>query len=808
MAKFKSGLQDARRAAESDYQLAYKAASSRNSGQLAILGSNGVAAANIESRDRQRVFDAREQYAHFRGQAFTSIRPIAQRIAGQKIRMAFVASKGAGRSKGEPETKAFDCDAPSWVKSLTLKSTDELRLVESHPALEALANPAPEVPFLNDWLLVYCLVASLETTGAGFLWARQVGNSRDVWYLPAHWVRPVHGATLYQSYELLPDGIESPISLERDEIVPFVLADPAHPLSPLGPLEAGAKEILTNEHVIDAQKVTFERGVHPSAIIKIAKGEDSQGRSRGARLREYQREQVIQALNRRYRGMLHFGEPMILDGRVESMEPYGNKPNELSFGENGSSSKSRVEQLFGTNPYVVGAAGMGSRAESAESDAHFCYTTCNPLVELISRVLTRSYVPLFDKSGKYIMFIEPTRPRDSEMEQKEWEVGLKYGAVTLDEYRQQVLRLKPLENGAGKTALVQTNFAYVQPGGTVPTPPKPDAPQGEGAGKSQRLRLTTKAIDDSFYDTYAETWIKSHEANETNMHDAVEAFFKSQGADVTTKLEAALGDDSKTSYADAILASVFQPSDWVSKFRDSIAPAFAYAAAAGATHELSAFSDWSGKPLPAPADAPTAGKGRKDVASIDFDGFGVDWPPDMLASIKAAVDSALAKDYWSEIQQTTKDALADSLKAGIEAGEDMRAIMKRVKDDVFGGDVVTARAKNIARSETTHALNAGQDVARKQLAEEGIVSGKEWFATFDGKTRAAHLNANGQVKGVDEQFDVGGYPAKYPGDPDLPASQRCSCRCIASSVTVFSKRTRAPQVKTEAILANSCEIHA
>ncbi|HUY87299.1 MAG TPA: phage portal protein [Pirellulales bacterium] len=833
--RFTSSLDDVRRSAEGDYQHCLKAVSAGGGGALSIFAGSGIAHAQIEADSRQRVFDSREQLRHFRNQVFTSIRPIAQRIAGQPFRLAKISRPTKSRRQRVTETRQFEL--PSWLKSMAtgMKANESFEVVDQHPILDAFSHPAPSLPGWQDWSLKYVTVASLELTGYAYWWLLPVGGRTEIWHVPSSWMRPRHSQTkLFVGWDFLPESFEEPIPLDRSEVVPFWYPDPRNTFNGLGPLEAGAQTIMVDECVIEAQKLAFQLGIHPSALIKLSKGSDNQGKARGARVREFQREQARNALHRHYRGMLRYGEPMILDGRVESVEPYGNKPSDMDFGTNADGAKARVEQIFGTNPYVAGGAGLSSRAESAESDRHFVASTVNPKIELLSRVLTLWVLPQFDRSGQYVLFIEPARPNDAEMQQAEWAQGLKSGCVTVNEYRTHVLRQTPIPGG--DTALVPINTTYVKIGDTVPHPlpnggtlapskpvqqtPDPDdqdpdsqdaaEAEGQEPNKAPRLRLTTKAVDDSFYDDLAERWLKSHDANETNMQGAVLEFFTAQGEAVAEKLATALGDENtQTADADAILMSVFQPSNWVDKFATAISAAFAYAVASGASHELSAFSDWSGKPLPAPADAPTArgksaGNDRKDKLTLGYD-FGVDFPPDMLRAINSAVDDALSKDYWAEIQETTKDALADSLKAGIDAGEDMRKITKRVKNDVFGGDVAKERARNIARTETTGAINAGQDVARRQLASEGIVTGKEWFATYDGLTRPTHFAANGQVKGVDEDFDVGGHPAKYPGDPNLPAKERCSCRCIGSSVTVFSKRTRAPHVKS--FSSRGCEIH-
>ena len=46
----------------------------------------------------------------------------------------------------------------------------------------------------------------------------------------------------------------------------------------------------------------------------------------------------------------------------------------------------------------------------------------------------------------------------------------------------------------------------------------------------------------------------------------------------------------------------------------------------------------------------------------------------------------------------------------------------------------------------------------------GIKLQKEWLATLDRRTRHAHAILDGQVRDVDEAFEVEGKKIMYPGD--------------------------------------------
>jgi 2'-5' RNA ligase len=55
---------------------------------------------------------------------------------------------------------------------------------------------------------------------------------------------------------------------------------------------------------------------------------------------------------------------------------------------------------------------------------------------------------------------------------------------------------------------------------------------------------------------------------------------------------------------------------------------------------------------------------------------------------------------------------------------------------------------------------------------------KKWLTVMDSRVRPKHASAHNQTVPADETFLIGGYPARYPGDPLLPPAQRVNCRCF------------------------------
>lgn len=82
----------------------------------------------------------------------------------------------------------------------------------------------------------------------------------------------------------------------------------------------------------------------------------------------------------------------------------------------------------------------------------------------------------------------------------------------------------------------------------------------------------------------------------------------------------------------------------------------------------------------------------------------------------------------------------------------------------------------IARTEGHRVQQTAQLEACQTAKDKGADVVKQWDATLDGKTRPAHREADGQIRELDEDFDVGGEKMKAPAVGGS-AKNVCNCRC-------------------------------
>jgi hypothetical protein len=154
----------------------------------------------------------------------------------------------------------------------------------------------------------------------------------------------------------------------------------------------------------------------------------------------------------------------------------------------------------------------------------------------------------------------------------------------------------------------------------------------------------------------------------------------------------------------------------------------------------------------------------------------LDLPPETLAGLRRALDELEQQPYWLAIQSETETNLRAIIEQGIEDKLSNYSIGMLIRQEL-GGMAANKRAQRIARTESTGCLNAGHVAYMATLEATGEIVGRQWEAIGDGDTRPAHSALQNVVVPTWQPFNVGGYPAPYPGHWSLPAAQRVNCRC-------------------------------
>ena len=193
--------------------------------------------------------------------------------------------------------------------------------------------------------------------------------------------------------------------------------------------------------------------------------------------------------------------------------------------------------------------------------------------------------------------------------------------------------------------------------------------------------------------------------------------------------------------------------------------------------------------------------------------------PTISQAMVAGAGQSISDEEWMALTQDVSDAYGDVyldavINAGAELGvmpsdEDLLSILAEQEQavqtfastlrgmvDLFAEDAITSgdpieqiqerlldagqsplnprKADMFARTATTTAVNSGFE---SSFREAGLAA-KSWITQRDDRVRDSHGAVDRDVVPAGEEFMVGGYPARFPGDPRLPIEQRINCRCI------------------------------
>jgi phage portal protein BeeE len=726
-----------------------------NSNPLAALSGDGRTAAD-------------RQLSRMRGWEATAVRAIGQRLAGQRVHVA-VQRLGKGRDKRAPVgVKSVGGVSlghgrrvpeyhkmPRQFKDAALLASDGWEELESHPLLDAINDPNE---FMVTWSLLYLLGASLELTGVAYWWLREVDGKTQIWYLPKSWVTPCHtDEQLFASWKVQAPGMKEPEILAGDDVVPFYYPNVGSPLEPSSPSEAQADASEIERMSQSARKNSLRNGGLPQHALVIGDPSDPTNVNKRLSPESYQKDALIDNVRKLYRNSRRLGDPLILDSIVREVRDISTPLAEQGLDATEENSKQRLLLGHGVNPVIVGQLEGANRASSATADQHFCGSTMNPKIELLSQCMTAWLGPRFAKAGERLwVWIEVCVPLDEQ--RLNWFTLLdRQNRVTDNELRAEV-NLPPVEGGdeyppkrAAPAPAVAPGVAPAGGGSGAPAAADEDgegADEGEEAGKARvpgRLKLPYRKAD--WLAKAGELWLKRHGESEQKLAAALEAFFGAKAEGIVSKLVAGA-----VLTADELVAV----EAWTSQMVEVLTPRVLEAATGGAATEL---------------------------AMLDLT---VQISPGVMTSIQRSVVETMRQPYWKGVVETTRDQLANVITEWVREGEPLRELVKRVESTI-GGAGGRERATLIARTEATNAQNAGHFHARQELIEAGLILGSEWLSQgLDPLVRATHAAAHGQVTGEDGMFEVGGFRVPWPGHFSLPARERCNCRCTSVAAADFT----------------------
>lgn len=158
------------------------------------------------------------------------------------------------------------------------------------------------------------------------------------------------------------------------------------------------------------------------------------------------------------------------------------------------------------------------------------------------------------------------------------------------------------------------------------------------------------------------------------------------------------------------------------------------------------------------------------------------FPIDQEQVIQAIqLDSKISQGLYTKLGEDVdvlKKAIQSEVSTGIANGSSWNQIASKI---AFTGmssqfNVAYNRSILIARTEAHRIQQKAALDCQYKAKEKGAEIRKVWDSTMDSRTRPTHVSLDGQIREVEEEFEVGGKKAMYPGGFGRP-EEDCNCRC-------------------------------
>lgn len=152
-------------------------------------------------------------------------------------------------------------------------------------------------------------------------------------------------------------------------------------------------------------------------------------------------------------------------------------------------------------------------------------------------------------------------------------------------------------------------------------------------------------------------------------------------------------------------------------------------------------------------------------------------PIDQKKVIRAMkTNSKISKGLYTKLGEDVdflKKRIANNISRGIATADSYENIARNISN---ASNVGFNKSMRIARTEGHRIHSNSAHDAQLAAKEAGADIVKQWNSTLDGKTRPHHRQLDGQLREVEEPFEMGGMKAMYPSDFGRP-EEDINCRC-------------------------------
>ena len=634
-------------------------------------------------------------------------------------------------------TKALS-SLPLKIYSKRLNKDGHRDEVSTGPARDILDSVNPFWTFTR-WMDM--TEQALCMWGESFTFYETDGRGRPVemWWARSDRVTVHTHKNEYVSHFTYDPGDGSKVRFERNETLWLRYPNINNQWAGLSPLGAARLAADTSSAAMKSNQNIFANGLTGAGIVMP---------SGTSNLTEEQGTAVQKSLERKFKGVDNAHRVAVMKFPID-IKQLSLTPKDAEFVALMNLSLEDIARAYAVPIDKVG--GKRTYQNVDDSEKVFWNDCIIPEARFIAAEITEQLLPLFggdlvaefDTSGVAVLHEAETAKWER------WKGQIESGAKVINEYRSEE-GLDPVPWGDvwwGQSTLIPIDSTEKP---TNPVPPALEA----NAGIEDSDKPEESDTDDGPADTERarrtrtmEYGSAEHVARMQRMDDAAAPWERRIAAECTRLMldqkQSILANLRKRSHQRAdvtdLVNSPFDESRWIKSFRVAMRQVIE-----GVVGEVSELA--------------------QDELGIAF-AFDVH-DPNIARAIEQQVQS-----FAEDVNETTWNHLRDELADGVANGENIDQLADRVEKVM--GDRIRSSKETIARTETTKASTSG---TLETWRQSGVVTGKQWVAALDSRTRETHVAAHGQIVGIDDVFTVGAATGPGPGQMSS-ARESVQCRC-------------------------------
>jgi HK97 family phage portal protein len=405
---------------------------------------------------------------------------------------------------------------------------------------------------------------------------------------------------------------------------------------------------------------------------------------------------------------------------------------EMEMGETDDRYRDKILAAFGVPKTLVGLTTEVNRASAEASEYIFARYTVEPIAKALVEFLNENIAKKLDPTGKTYFAYDEFVPVNREIELKEREIALnKQPYMTVNEVR-AAAGLPPVKGGDtiyGNPFQVPLGSPQASPEAPVADDEEDDTPPpAKSRSRAIPAHVRRQAKTESALEKVVSSIVKKMADIEAtkDTDEAAHKDFVGRVDGYRDQMEKAVRDFNNRQERQVILDLT------------SITKAVSKTDLWDKEKEIDIMVDFV---------TPILGALLTEQAIAEYTAQGFAGEFDSGSAIIKQTVALAAKRLAKSYNNTTAELLKRALNDGIQEGESLAQLTKRVQDIYVFSDQV--RAKAVAHTESFYIANKGNLEAYRQ---SGVVKSQRWY-TAEDEMVCPHCNPmSGRIVGVDEAY--------------------------------------------------------